>query len=237
MKKQVSIRSASGRMNASSFTLIELLVVIAIIAILAAMLLPALSAARERARMSNCISKLKTYGLACTMYAQDYKDQLPAPYYKLPNYTGGVTSFYSSDTGRYLLWQGGYYGEAATGSTAAQEDFRSKNYKCPSLTENYSTNADGYTWFWWNNAFITEKSDYGFDGDMSYARDKIGGICNPGNTIAADHGSGRGASSPSPHVTSINILALAGHVRNMSNKDLATLRCEENCVQKGLDER
>jgi len=61
----------------SSFTLIELLVVIAIIAILAAMLLPALSAARERARTSNCLSNLKNLGLACMMYAGDNKDCTP----------------------------------------------------------------------------------------------------------------------------------------------------------------
>ena len=99
--------------NLSPFTLIELLVVIAIIAILAAMLMPALNQARARARTSTCLNNLKSDGQYCSMYLEDNGDWFPFSLFQ----DLGV----SSGNEKLLSWAAYLYAYAGKMGSSAKE--------------------------------------------------------------------------------------------------------------------
>ena len=116
-------------LTCKNFTLIELLVVIAIIAILAAMLLPALSSARELARGTRCISNLRQMGQFCILYSQDYKGYLPTVEHSYRK-AGDVADYY---------WQQSL-------EKAYNSSHNNQLTTCPTTYSIYKAARPGQTW-------------------------------------------------------------------------------------------
>jgi prepilin-type N-terminal cleavage/methylation domain-containing protein len=115
-----------GPSSKAGFTLIELLVVIAVIAILAAMLLPALAGAKEHSKRISCLSQLRQINLGLQMYAGENKNYLPA------------------GNGGYWAWD--IPGVAALGMLAGGETWQ--GFYCPDLAMRFSQSNEFALWNW-----------------------------------------------------------------------------------------
>ena len=174
------------------FTLIELLVVIAIIAILAAMLLPALKSARERGLSASCISNLKDLGKAMANYASDANDNMPlgsaGQYYGWAAENGNIRWAYTMYASGHLAGRRTVYCLSAqriiTANRCDPDAYGS--FAHPTSTENQIKNQSQYVLYGYNYMYLGGGNGTG-DAETGYQFNrktfKLGAGRNAGKKI------------------------------------------------------
>jgi prepilin-type N-terminal cleavage/methylation domain-containing protein/prepilin-type processing-associated H-X9-DG protein len=170
------------------FTLIELLVVIAIIAILASMLLPALSRAKQKAQRAKCSSNLRQQGVACAMYVTDNKEAFPS------NEQGIDWTYYSwggkdgrdgiSTTDQYRMLNP-YV--AVNGAVTTNSEGAARVFFCPSDTGakpgKWTTDLEPTVFDWDGSSYFYNCSANDNDGDKGLFHKKSSDILRPTKVV------------------------------------------------------